>query len=80
MILFSRAPHGRRGLAIAAALSAVLFAGLASAEPKVLAKIDGVAITEDDVNDALEDIGPGLPQKLDGPALGPATRAWVCCA
>ena len=35
---------------------------------KDLAKIDGVPITEDDVNDALEDIGPGLPQKLDGPA------------
>jgi peptidyl-prolyl cis-trans isomerase C len=69
MILFSCAPHRRRGLAIAASLGVVLFAaGFASAEPKVLAKIDGAPITEDDVNDALEDIGPGLPQKLDGPA------------
>ena len=48
--------------------AAFVFAGAAHAEPKVLAKIDGVPITEDDVNDALEDIGPGLPQKLDGPA------------
>jgi peptidyl-prolyl cis-trans isomerase C len=39
----------------------------ANADPKVLAKVDGVAITEDDVADAMLDIGPGLPQKLDGP-------------
>jgi peptidyl-prolyl cis-trans isomerase C len=59
----------RRGLAVALGFGALLLAaGAASAEPKVLAKIDGVPITEEDVNDALEDIGPGLPQKLDGPA------------
>ena len=53
-----------------ACLAASLALGLAAAhaEPKVLAKIDGAAITEDDVNDALADIGPGLPQKLEGPA------------
>ena len=68
MIPFPDAPIVRRGLAVALGLSAFLVAGLVHAEPKVLAKVDGVAITEDDVNDALEDIGPGLPQKLDGPA------------
>jgi peptidyl-prolyl cis-trans isomerase C len=68
MTLFPRAPF-RRGAAVALGFGAFLFAAGASfAEPKVLAKIDGVPITEDDVSDALEDIGPGLPQKLDGPA------------
>src|SRR6516165_20152 len=43
-------------------------AGPASADPKVLAKVDGAPITEDDVADAMADIGPGLPQKLEGPA------------
>ncbi len=52
-------------LALAAGL---LAAAPAHADPKVLASVDGVAITEEDVNDALEDIGPGLPQKLEGPA------------
>jgi peptidyl-prolyl cis-trans isomerase C len=69
MILFRNAPLRRRGLAIAVGFGAALMvAGAAQAEPKVLAKIDGVPITEDDVNDALGDIGPGLPQKLEGPA------------
>jgi peptidyl-prolyl cis-trans isomerase C len=40
----------------------------ASADPKVLAKVDGAPITEDDVADAMADIGPGLPQKLEGAA------------
>jgi peptidyl-prolyl cis-trans isomerase C len=44
------------------------FAGAASAEPKVLATVDGSPITEDDLNDAMTDIGPGLPQKLEGAA------------
>jgi peptidyl-prolyl cis-trans isomerase C len=68
MSQFHDAPLPRRGLAIALGLGAFLLAGVAHSEPKVLAKIDGVPITEEDVNDALEDIGPGLPQKLDGPA------------
>src|ERR1700690_2564743 len=42
-------------------------AATARADPKVLAKVDGAAITEDDYNDALADIGPGLPEKLEGP-------------
>jgi peptidyl-prolyl cis-trans isomerase C len=69
MMLFAHAPHGRRGLAGAFALGAALMlAGAAAADPKVLATIDGAPITEDDLNIAMEDIGPGLPQKLDGPA------------
>ena len=69
MTLFPHALFRPRSLAVALGFGAFLLAaGGASAEPKVLAKIDGVPITEDDVNDALEDIGPGLPQKLDGPA------------
>jgi peptidyl-prolyl cis-trans isomerase C len=41
-------------------------AATARADPKILAKVDGAAITEDDYNDALADIGPGLPEKLEG--------------
>jgi len=50
---------------LAAALTQV---GSASADPKVLATVDGAPITEDDLADAMADIGPGLPQKLEGPA------------
>ena len=42
-------------------------AATARADSKILAKVDGAAITEDDYNDALADIGPGLPEKLEGP-------------
>jgi peptidyl-prolyl cis-trans isomerase C len=42
-------------------------AATARADPKILAKVDGAPITEDDYNDALADIGPGLPEKLEGP-------------
>ena len=34
----------------------------------MLATVDGSPITEDDLNDAMTDIGPGLPQKLEGAA------------
>ena len=34
----------------------------------MLAKVDGAPITESDVADAMADIGPGLPQKLEGAA------------
>ena len=61
---------GRSRTAVAAlGLGAALsFAGQALADPKVLAKVDGAPITEDDVADAMADIGPGLPQKLEGAA------------
>ena len=33
----------------------------------MLAKVDGIEITEDDVKVALEDLGPTLPQQVQGP-------------
>ncbi len=55
--------------AMALGLGATLmFAGAASADPKVLAKVDGSPITEDDLAVAAADIGPGLPQKVEGAA------------
>jgi peptidyl-prolyl cis-trans isomerase C len=48
------------------ASAAVAFAGSALADPKVLATVDGQPITEDDFATAMADIGPGLPQKLEG--------------
>ena len=48
--------------------AALVFAGAASADPKVLATVDGAPITEDDLAVAMADIGPGLPQKLEGAA------------
>jgi peptidyl-prolyl cis-trans isomerase C len=53
--------------ALALGAGAVLaFAGAASADPKALVTVDGQAITEDDLAIAMADIGPGLPQKLEG--------------
>ncbi len=60
-----------RGAAAAFALSlaaTLSFAGPSLADPKVLAKVDGQPITDADVADAMTDIGPGLPQKLEGAA------------
>src|SRR5271155_2771872 len=66
--IFSARPR-RVALAFALGLGAAFaLAGPASADPKVLAKVDGAPITEDDVADAMTDIGPGLPQKLEGAA------------
>jgi peptidyl-prolyl cis-trans isomerase C len=53
-------------LALAIGFGALLPAGLSFADSKVLATIDGQPITQDDVNVALEDIGPGLPQGMEG--------------
>jgi peptidyl-prolyl cis-trans isomerase C len=55
---------GRLAIAAAFALGATIT--VAHAEPKILAKIDGAPITQDDVDDAMADIGPGLPEKLEG--------------
>ena len=56
-------------VALALGLGATLtLADAASADPKVLAKIDGSPITDEDVAIAMADIGPGLPQKLEGAA------------
>ncbi len=53
-------------LAFVAALAVGVWGSFAHADPKVLAKVDGVAITEDDLASAMGDIGPGLPEKLEG--------------
>src|SRR5208282_5036403 len=60
-----------RSTAVALALglgATFTLAGAASADPKVLAKVDGSPITDEDVAIAMADIGPGLPQKLEGAA------------
>ena len=63
------APAHRLALVLAMSLSAGWLALTpVHADPRILAKVDGVPITEDDVADALHDIGPGLPQKLEGAA------------
>src|SRR6516164_3388470 len=61
----SRTVAAAFALGLGAALS---FAGPSLADPKVLAKVDGSPITDDDVAVAMADIGPGLPQKLEGAA------------
>lgn len=62
------------GLACAIALPGLGFAGLAPvamaqtpapAAGKVIANVDGQAITEEDVRIALEELGSGLPQQMD---------------
>ncbi len=58
---------GPRSLALALGFGALILAGPAFADGKVLATINGEPITQDDVNVALEDIGPGLPQGMEGP-------------
>jgi peptidyl-prolyl cis-trans isomerase C len=59
-------PTAASRLALAALLS--LAASLAAAETKTLATVDGQAITQQDVDNALSDIGQGLPQGLDAAA------------
>jgi len=38
------------------------------AQAKVLAKVNGVEITDDDLKFAAEDVGPGIPRQLEGKA------------
>jgi len=61
----------RGGAAFAAVgLAALLVSGSTAfaAPSKVLAKVNGVEITEEDVQQALDDIGPGIPRQLEGKA------------
>ncbi|MBV9701156.1 MAG: peptidylprolyl isomerase [Methylobacteriaceae bacterium] len=60
----ARFPFAPRALALAAALAGAALVGsmCQPAAAKVLAKVDGVEITDDDVKIALEDIGPTMPQ------------------
>ena len=53
-------------LAFAAAFALGAWAPAAHADPKTLAKVDGAAITDDDVKDALIDLGGSLPEQLQG--------------
>jgi len=46
----------------------LLAAGAAPAQAKVLAKVNGVEITDEDVKLALDDLGPGIPRQLEGKA------------
>jgi peptidyl-prolyl cis-trans isomerase C len=53
------------GAAFAVAMAVAL---AAPASAKVLARVNGAEITDDDVKIALEDIGQSLPQQIEGPA------------
>jgi peptidyl-prolyl cis-trans isomerase C len=49
-------------------LVALMTAAVAPAQAKVLAKVNGVEITDEDLKLAMEDLGPGIPQQLEGKA------------
>jgi peptidyl-prolyl cis-trans isomerase C len=50
-------------------VAAALFAsGGAPAQAKVLAKVNGVEITDEDLNIAMDDLGAGIPRQLEGKA------------
>jgi peptidyl-prolyl cis-trans isomerase C len=53
------------GAAFAVAMAVAL---AAPASAKVLARVNGAEITDEDVKIALEDIGQSLPQQIEGPA------------
>ncbi|MDB5643835.1 MAG: peptidylprolyl isomerase [Hyphomicrobiales bacterium] len=55
----------RRGAFAVALISAALLTA-AGAQAKVLAKVNGVEITDDDLKVAMDDIGPGLPAGVQG--------------
>ncbi len=54
--------------ALVAAATLALLAWAPPASAKVLAKVNGAEITDDDVRLATQDLGPTLPQQLKGPA------------
>ncbi|HEY8162743.1 MAG: peptidylprolyl isomerase [Methylocystis sp.] len=67
----SNAPKNARFLARAAFATvglAALMAVAAPAQAKVLAKVNGVEITDEDLALAVEDLGPGIPRQLQGKA------------
>ncbi len=59
---FARVALGAFGAA------ALMAAAVLPAEAKVLAKVNGVEITDDDLKIALDDLGPGIPHQLEGKA------------
>lgn len=61
--------HVRRiALSVTASAALSLFALAAPAQAKVLAKVNGVEITEDDLKLAMDDLAPGIPRQLEGKA------------
>jgi len=61
----TRAALGAFGIA---ALLAAGAGGVTSANAKVLAKVNGVEITDEDLKIAMEDLAPGIPRQLEGKA------------
>ena len=59
--------HQRLRFIASGAVLALAFAASIPASAKVLARVDGVEITEEDVQVALDDLGPTLPQQIEGP-------------
>ena len=59
--------HSRLRLLTSGAILALALAVTGPASAKVLASVDGVEITDEDVAVALEDLGPTLPQQIEGP-------------
>ncbi len=51
-----------------AAVALSMLAVTPHASAKVMAKVNGAEITDDDVKTAMQDLGPTLPQQLKGPA------------
>ena len=49
------------------AILALALAAACPASARVLATVDGMEITDDDVQVAIEDLGPTLPQQIEGP-------------
>ena len=60
-----RTDYALRTLTAAALMSLVAFSPACA---KVLAKVNGSEITDDDVRTALQDLGPTLPAQIKGPA------------
>jgi len=62
-----RVAHKALGLTLGLC-ALVATAAAVPAQAKVLAKVNGVEITEEDMKLAAEDIGPGVPRQLEGKA------------
>ena len=69
-MMFKRYDAPLRAFAVAALLVLPAAAALAAPPPasKVVATVNGATITEDDVHNAMTDLGPQLPAQLQGPA------------
>jgi peptidyl-prolyl cis-trans isomerase C len=58
----------RAALATLSVAAALFASGGAPAQAKVLAKVNGVEITDEDLNIAMDDLGAGIPRQLEGKA------------